>query len=581
MSGAATIGLCMIVKNERAVILRCLDSVRPLLDAVVIEDTGSTDGTQDLIRDWLARNGLPGEVYDRPWQDFASNRSSALARLRQRTEIDYALIIDADDVLEISPGFDVAAFKRGLDRDLYHFDIRLGTVTYGRPQMCRNAMPFRYRGVLHEFLEGPPDGCTSATATGLTIVCGREGARSQDARKYHRDAATLEAALATETDPFMRARYTYYLGQSLRDAGEPARAIECYLQRAEMGFWDEEIFVSLLGAARLQAALEQPTDTVLATFDRATAVCPHRAEALHGASRACRLASRYAAGAAYAERGLALPRPEGGLFVEGWIHDYGLLDELAINAYWAGRYRQSLEASEQILAEARIPEDERRRIEDNANFARTALGDRAATVIAGDAAVAVENIAGQWRQRTLGAVPRPLWQICAIDLPGYIHAAAFSEIVEAVFHGLLQLDQRVELVRDQTALGDRAILIGGHLLSPEDCAAVPDGAIVYNSEHAASGFLAPHYEALLKRCTAWDYSADNARVFTARLGKPVTYVPLGYVPQFTRVVRRTPDIDVLFVEAPPAARSGNRCWRICVRRVSPRAPRIRRLRRGA
>jgi len=47
MSVGTTIGLSMIVRNEAAVILRCLDSVRPLLDAVVIEDTGSTDGTQD------------------------------------------------------------------------------------------------------------------------------------------------------------------------------------------------------------------------------------------------------------------------------------------------------------------------------------------------------------------------------------------------------------------------------------------------------------------------------------------------------------------------------------------------------
>ena len=48
-----TIGLCMIVKNEAHVILRCLDSVRPLVDYVLIEDTGSTDGTQQIVMDWL------------------------------------------------------------------------------------------------------------------------------------------------------------------------------------------------------------------------------------------------------------------------------------------------------------------------------------------------------------------------------------------------------------------------------------------------------------------------------------------------------------------------------------------------
>ncbi len=43
-----TIGLCMIVKNEAHVITRCLDSVCPLVDHVLIEDTGSTDATRAI-----------------------------------------------------------------------------------------------------------------------------------------------------------------------------------------------------------------------------------------------------------------------------------------------------------------------------------------------------------------------------------------------------------------------------------------------------------------------------------------------------------------------------------------------------
>ncbi|MCA3798466.1 MAG: glycosyltransferase, partial [Burkholderia sp.] len=76
----------MIVKNEAAVIVRCLDSVRPMIDYVLIEDTGSTDGTQDIIRQWLDSNGLTGEVIDEPWRDFAYNRSHALACLRRNPD---------------------------------------------------------------------------------------------------------------------------------------------------------------------------------------------------------------------------------------------------------------------------------------------------------------------------------------------------------------------------------------------------------------------------------------------------------------------------------------------------------------
>src|SRR5271170_520255 len=100
-----TIGLCMIVKNEAAVITRCLDSVRPLIDYVLIEDTGSSDGTQQIIQDYLQRNDLPGEVFEVSWQDFGTNRSLALTRLRETAKIDYALIMDADDRLVFDEGF--------------------------------------------------------------------------------------------------------------------------------------------------------------------------------------------------------------------------------------------------------------------------------------------------------------------------------------------------------------------------------------------------------------------------------------------------------------------------------------------
>ena len=80
---------------------------RPVIDRWVIVDTGSTDGTQDIIREHL--RDLPGDLHERPWQDFAHNRSEALELARGRG--DYTLIIDADDALEIVPGADFPAFN--------------------------------------------------------------------------------------------------------------------------------------------------------------------------------------------------------------------------------------------------------------------------------------------------------------------------------------------------------------------------------------------------------------------------------------------------------------------------------------
>ena len=377
-ANAKTIGLCMIVKNESKVILRCLESVRPIVDYVLVEDTGSTDGTQAIIREWLDRVGLPGEVYDEPWRDFAYNRSHALARLRENKGIDYALIIDADDQLVVEAGFDVAVFKKSLSQDLYNVPLRHGLVHYQVQRLCSNKLDFRYRGVLHEFIEGPQN-ISSGSVAGFHTLSGREGARSQDPEKYHKDAALLEKALQTEKDAFLRSRYTFYLARSYRDAGEKEKALDNYLKRATLGYWTEEIFDSLYNAAELLKTMGRPFDEVIAMYLRASDAVTSRAEALHAASRLCRENKKFADGFKYARRGLKIPLPAGGLFVQSWVYDYGLLDELAINAYWTERYQDCLDACQRLLREGKMPSDMHDRVKKNADFARDKLAARAQT----------------------------------------------------------------------------------------------------------------------------------------------------------------------------------------------------------
>ena len=364
-----TIGLCMIVKNKAHVILRSLESVRPLVDYVLIEDTGSTDGTQAIIREWLDRVGLPGEVYDEPWRDFAYNRSHALARLRENKGVDYAFMIDADDQLVVEAGFDVAALKESLSQDLYKVPLRYGLAHYQVAQICSNKREFRYRGVLHEFMEGPREGVSSGTVAGFYILSGREGARSQDPEKYRKDAEVLEQALQAEQDPFLRSRYTFYLARSYRDAGEKEKALDNYLKRAKLGYWTEEVFESLYGAAELLKAMGRPLDEVIAMYLRASDAVLSRAEALHAASRLCRENNRFADGFEYALRGLKIPLPAAGLFVQSWVYDYGLLDEFAINAYWTGRYADCVDACDRLLNEGKLPAEMRDRVLKNKNFA--------------------------------------------------------------------------------------------------------------------------------------------------------------------------------------------------------------------
>lgn len=84
------LSLCMIVKNEAAALPRCLESVRSVVDEMVVVDTGSTDETRAIAQSFGAR------VYHFPWKnDFAAARNESL----KYAQGDWILVLDADEVL--------------------------------------------------------------------------------------------------------------------------------------------------------------------------------------------------------------------------------------------------------------------------------------------------------------------------------------------------------------------------------------------------------------------------------------------------------------------------------------------------
>jgi glycosyltransferase involved in cell wall biosynthesis len=83
----------MMVKNEAELIKRAIDSARPLIDCWSITDTGSTDGTQDIIRKELA--DIPGHLWERPWVNWGHNRTEAIT-LAKLSGADFMLLLDAE-----------------------------------------------------------------------------------------------------------------------------------------------------------------------------------------------------------------------------------------------------------------------------------------------------------------------------------------------------------------------------------------------------------------------------------------------------------------------------------------------------
>lgn len=361
---AKKIVLTMIVKNEAHVIERCLASTLPVIDTWVIVDTGSTDGTQQKIKDFFSQIGIEGKLYERPWVDFGTNRSELLEL--SRPEGDYSLMIDADEILEFDGNFDPNAFKESLTADLYSVFAIYGGIKYHRPQLTANRLPFYYRGVCHEYVDCHEEIKTKSFANGFINRPIQDGARSKDPEKYKRDAKLFEDALNSgKTDPKDFNRYHFYLAQSYRDAQMPEKAIEWYLKRANLGGWNEEVFYSLFQVAIIKEAQKAPVDEIIRYHLEAFNACPFRAESLWIAAKLCRSYGRFHQAYTFAKKALSLPYPEGGLFVLQPVYDWMVLDEFATAAFWTENFRECKIACEKMLNDGKLPQRERERIEIN------------------------------------------------------------------------------------------------------------------------------------------------------------------------------------------------------------------------
>ena len=242
-----TLCLNMIVKNESHVIVDTLTNLCSYItfDAYYISDTGSTDNTMDLIRDFFKQRGIPGHIEQVEWRDFGFNRTLALQMAFNKT--DYLFIFDADD--SIHGDFRI---PDELTHDAYQ--LKLGqSFVYLRTLLINNRKRWRFVGVLHEYITCVDREESSQTIEGSYYVeSGRSGSRNKDPNKYIKDAEVLERGFYTESaqggDRALAERYSFYCAQSWMDAGlaHIDNAIEWYRRVLTQNNWSQEKYYSAL-----------------------------------------------------------------------------------------------------------------------------------------------------------------------------------------------------------------------------------------------------------------------------------------------------------------------------------------------
>ena len=147
-----TISGCLIVKNESQVIKDCLDSISPLCDEIIVFDTGSNDGTQDICKQNKLVKLIQGEWRD----DFAWARNKSF----EAATCDYILWVDADDLIDDkSIKFLLELKNNNLNKyDMvimpyrYHFDGKKDQYTLDRERIIKRNLDLKWQGRIHECL---------------------------------------------------------------------------------------------------------------------------------------------------------------------------------------------------------------------------------------------------------------------------------------------------------------------------------------------------------------------------------------------------------------------------------------------
>ena len=266
----------MIVRNENGPHLwRCLDSVRPFITSWAIVDTGSTDGTQDAIREYFA--GLPGKLIEREWEDdFSCARNQAL-KLAEESGAAFAMVLDADDyIISRGPPVPLLPFRTdvvslpGLDDGAV---ITLST-------FIRLGIGLRFIGRVHEIVAREDGTLPIGTSDPAYLTCRtRDGSASADnaAKQAYYHKLLLRSVNENEKDS--------YAWESLaRDAlkagdGETGRRyMEAALRFADVADRHRRYVLRLSRVSTFQP-FQEHRSVVLDEIENLMELCPDRAEA--------------------------------------------------------------------------------------------------------------------------------------------------------------------------------------------------------------------------------------------------------------------------------------------------------------
>jgi glycosyltransferase involved in cell wall biosynthesis len=299
-----------MVSNESHCIERMLNSVYKYIDYWVIQDNGSTDGTQGIINNFFKEKGIPGFLYEIPWSGcMGQNRDHTVQTcLKADHNCDWILRVDADEILEIDDDFDWSVFD---NTDIQSFNVfaKQYDTKYFRTWIWNTKLPWKFKhDKRHECIVLDKDGIgedfqrINLSEKFRHVVLG-DGKTWTNPLKYYMDALELEKDLIAKNEMKDDHYHLFYVGKSYSDTlpsqhlpfgdehnKELARRGLFYFDQfvntrhnfqntKTAKFVDEMAYVAKLCSAHLQAVMGNTEEQIQCLKD-AESFCPQRNEHL-------------------------------------------------------------------------------------------------------------------------------------------------------------------------------------------------------------------------------------------------------------------------------------------------------------
>ena len=319
---APTICLNMIVKNESKIITRLLTTVLPIIDTYCICDTGSTDMTKEIIKEFFDMRYIDGKIIEEPFKNFGYNRTVALNAAKDMA--DYLLFLDADMKLVIDPEFD----KSKLTADVYTFAQGSNTFNYFNVRLIKTSLNFRCIGSTHEYYDITGSRKEEQLRT-IKINDIGDGGCKED--KFTRDIRLLEEDL--KENPKNERTY-FYLANSYKNAGNLEKAIENYKKRIAIGGWIEENWYSRLELGKCYMKTGKEAEAIK-TWLEAYNYHPKRSENVYEIVKHYRIKGQQRLAYIFYKVAKEIPYPSDNvLFIHKDVYNYLLDYEFSIIAYY-------------------------------------------------------------------------------------------------------------------------------------------------------------------------------------------------------------------------------------------------------